>query len=277
VWAKNALVAGVIVSALLAAACTPRSTVVPDPLAGTYAVKGGGAPIDVFLALSDEFRKQHPGVRFVFTDIGSAAGMRLAALGEVDIATSSAAPPPELQDKVNLVLVGVNGTGVIVNSANPVTGLTRRQVRDVFSGAVADWSEVGGSRERILVVIRERTSALRSNFDAYFFDDKPIYASGAIELNSGAEIVNAVGSRAEVISMVTLTERLRSDQHVRIIAIDGVKPTKDNLRSGAYPVRRPLYLVTNAEHVAPAIDAFLAFVRSADGQRVIDAVTGPPL
>jgi len=274
----RAIVVALTLSALLAA-CASRTTApiaVPDPLAGTYVVKGGGAPLDVFAALSDEFRKQHPTVRFTFSDVGSAAGMRLAATGEVDLATSSAPPPPELRDKVGLVPVGVSGTGVIVNAANPVTDLTRMQVRDIFSGAVADWSDVGGNREKIIVVIRESTSALRSNFDAYFFDGKPAYPSTALELNSGTDIVAAVSARTGVVSMVTLTEKIRSDQHVRFLSLDGVAPTKKNVQTGAYPVLRPLYLVRNAQQVVPAIAAFLDFVRSPEGQRIIESITSPP-
>jgi phosphate transport system substrate-binding protein len=273
----RAIVVALTLSALLAA-CASRTTApsaAPDPLAGTYVVKGGGAPLDVFTALSDEFRKQHPTVRFTFSDVGSAAGMRLAATGEVDLATSSAPPPPELRDKVGLVPVGVSGTGVIVNAANPVTTLTRTQVRDIFSGAVADWSDVGGNREKIIVVIRESTSALRSNFDAYFFDGKPAYPSTAVELNSGTDIVAAVSARTGVISMVTLTEKIRSDQHVRFLSLDGVAPTKKNVQSGAYPVLRPLYLVRNAQQVTPAIAAFLDFVRGSEGQRIIESITSP--
>jgi len=272
-------VAGLTLSALLLAACASRTgapSAPPDPLAGSYVVKGGGAPLDVFTALSEEFRRQHPTVRFTFSDVGSAAGMRLAATGEVDLATSSAPPPPELRDKVGLVPVGVSGTGVIVNAANPVTDLTRIQVHDIFSGAVADWGDVGGSREKIIVVIRESTSALRSNFDAYFFDGKPAYPSSALELNSGTDIVAAVSARTGVVSMVTLTEKIRSDQHVRFLSLDGVAPTKKNVQTGAYPVLRPLYLVRNAQQVAPAIAAFLDFVRSAEGQRVIESITSPP-
>lgn len=272
-------VASLTLSALLLAACASRTSAPsapPDPLAGSYIVKGGGAPLDVFTALSEEFRRQHPTVRFTFSDVGSAAGMRLAATGEVDLATSSAPPPPELRDKVGLVPVGVSGTGVIVNAANPVTDLTRIQVRDIFSGTVADWGDVGGSREKIIVVIRESTSALRSNFDAYFFDGKPAYPSSALELNSGTDIVAAVSARTGVVSMVTLTEKIRSDQHVRFLSLDGVAPTKKNVQTGAYPVLRPLYLVRNAQQVAPAIAAFLDFVRSAEGQRIIDSITSPP-
>jgi len=75
---------------------------------------------------------------------------------------------------------------------------------------------------------------------------------------------------------LTLTEKIRSDQHVRFLSLDGVAPTKKNVQTGAYPVLRPLYLVRNAQQVVPAIAAFLDFVRSPEGQRIIESITSPP-
>lgn len=245
-----------------------------DALAGTYQVKGGGAALDVFQALSDEFRKQHPLVRFSFQDIGSRAGMILASSGEVDLATSSATPPPEVRAAVTVVPVGSSGTAVIVSSVNPVSALTKAQVRDIFSGAITDWSAVGGPSEKIIVVIREATSALRSNFDAYFFSaERAVYRSDAIVLNSGDDIARAVASQSTVVSMVTITASMLAESRVRGLAIDGVAPTKENIRAGRYPVVRPLFLVYNVKTLKPAIAAFLDFVRSPEGQRVIDSAT----
>ncbi len=267
--------AGVLLLAalLVGASCagTPAST--PDPLAGTYAVKGGGAALDVFQALSDAFRKQHPLVRFQFEDIGSQPGMKLAANGDVDLATSSAVPPADITNLVTVVPVGSSGTAVIVNAANPIKGLTKTQVRDVFAGTIQNWSSVGGASEPIIVVIREATSALRSNFDAYFFGGKGTYRADAIELNTGDDIVRAVTSRTGVVSMLTVSVSMFAEPRMRALNIDGVGPTKENITAGKYPVVRPLFLVYNEKHLKPAIAAFLEFVRGADGQHIIEVVT----
>ena len=257
----------------LTSACAPVPSATPDPLDGIYAVKGGGAALEVFQALSDAFRKQHPKVRFVFEDVGSAAGMRLASSGDVDLATASATPAPEIATSVALVPVGTSGTAVLVNATNRVTALTKTQVRDVFAGTIANWSEVGGDPGKIVVVIREAKSALRSNFDAFFFGGKGSYAPDAIELSTGDEVIRAVTSRAGVISMVTISGSLLADQRVRGLAIDGVAPNKNNITAGRYPVIRPLYLVYSEKYVKPAVAAFLGFVRSAAGQQIIELVT----
>ena len=263
-----------LVAIAMLASC--GGTVAPptDPLAGTYSVKGGGAALDVFQALSDAFRRQHPLVRFAFQDIGSRAGMILAASGDVDLATSSAIPPADITNAVTAVPLGSSGTAVIVNAQNPVTAVTKAQVRDIFSGKASDWSVVGGPPQKITVVIREATSALRGNFDAYFFGGTGVYRPDAIVLNSGDNIIRAVTSESSVVSMVTITAATLAETRVRGLAIEGIAPTRENISSGRYPVVRPLFLVYNEKTLKPAIAAFLEFVRSPDGQRVIDVATG---
>lgn len=259
--------------AIVLASCSATASPSGDPLAGTYTVRGGGAAADVFTALSDAFRKQHPTVKFTFEDVGSIAGMKLVATGDVDLATSSAIPPADITNAVTVVPVGASGTAVVVNAANKVTALTKTQVRGIFAGEIRDWSAVGGEPGKILIVVREASSALRSNFDAYFFGGKGAYAADAIELNSGGEVVRAVTSRTEVVSMLTLSASMRNDQRLRALTIDGVAPTQNNVGLGLYPVIRPLYVVYNEKHLRPAVAAFLEFVRSPDGKRVIESTT----
>lgn len=266
-----------LVLAALFASCGPitgaSGTASPDPLSGTYDVKGGGAAYEVFQALSDGFRKRHPAVRFTFEDVGSAAGMKLAATGNIDLATSSAIPSADLTNSLVVVPVGASGTAIVVNAANPVTALTKTQVHDIFAGSIAMWAAVGGAPEPIIVVIRESTSALRSNFDAYFFGGKGVYRSDAIELNTSDDIVRAVTSRTGVVSMLTITGSMLSEKRIRAVTIDGVAPSKANITSGRYPVVRPLFLVYNEKHLKPAVGAFLDFVRGLEGQRIIELVT----
>ena len=270
---ERRLVVSTLAITSLILGCAPAPSASPDPVAGTFAVKGGGAALEVFQALSDAFRTQHPKVYFDFEDIGSAAGMKLAASGNVDLATSSATPAPDIANSVVTVPVGTSGTAVVVGATNRVTALTKTQIRDIFAGQITNWSEVGGDTGKIVVVIRESGSALRNNFDAFFFAGKGVYAPDAIELSTGAEIIRAVTSRPGVISMVTISGSLLTDQRLRGLAIDGIAPSKDNITAGRYPVVRPLYLVYSEKYVKPAVSAFLSFVRSAEGQHIIELVT----
>jgi phosphate transport system substrate-binding protein len=262
----SALASAVLAVGLILSACGGISG---DPYAGTYIVQGGGAPLDVYNALSKEFLAKHPGVKFVFVDVGSRPGMRLVANGDIDLATSSSDPEPALRDQVVLVSVGLTGTAVVVGAANQVPGLTRDQVTAIFQGEITDWKAVGGESGHIIVAMRNAGSAIRTNFEAYFFTAKPTYAKDMFELNDIDQTIAMVSSRRDVVSIITINDRSLSEKRIRLLPIDGVAATRENLVSGAYPVRRPLFLVASNTSAKPAIRAFLEFVRSPDGQRII--------
>jgi phosphate transport system substrate-binding protein len=262
----RALASVVITVGLCVSACGGTSR---DPLAGTYLVEGGGAPLDVYKALSTEFLAKHPGVKFVFEDVGSLPGMRLVANGDTDLATSSNEPESTLRDRVVVVPVGMTGTAVVVGAANKVPGLTRDQVRAIFTGEISDWKDVGGEPGRIIVAMRNANSAIRANFEAYFFAAKPTYPKDMFEVNDIEQTITAISGLRSVVSIITISDRSLNETRIRLLPVDGIAPTRENLASGAYPVRRPLYLIANATSMKPAIRAFLDFVRSPDGQRII--------
>ncbi|HEV8470705.1 MAG TPA: substrate-binding domain-containing protein, partial [Candidatus Limnocylindria bacterium] len=231
---QRALVTALAALVIATVACAPGR----DPYAGVYPVKGGGAPAEVFRALSAEFSARHPGVRFDFEDVGSRSGMALLAGGHIDLATSSTEPDATVRESVRLLSVGVSGTAVIVSSGNPVTGLTRAQVRDIFSGTITDWAALGGAPGRIFVMTRNPNSAIRANFDSYFFETKPTYGKDVAELNDTEEMLSAVGARRDVIGIATINGRTLAEPKIKMLAIDGVQASKETVASGAYPVRR---------------------------------------
>ena len=253
-------------------ACAPAA----DPYAGQYFVKGGGVPFGVFQALSTEFIKRHPGVTFSFEDIGSAPGMALAASGDVDLALASTEPTGTVKTQVTLVPIGISGTAIMVNAANPVTNLTKAQLKAIFSGEIGDWSAVGGMSGRIFVGTRTPGSAIQKSLDTYLFGSAtPLYTKDAFVLDDTTQTVKAVVSRHDAISIITSTDPNSADPRLRLLKLDGVAPSKENLTSGAYPMRRPLYLVYRSAGVKPGIRAFLDFVQSQDGQAIIATASSP--
>jgi phosphate transport system substrate-binding protein len=150
-----------------------------------------------------------------------------------------------------------------------VSNLSRDQVRAIFSGETTDWAAVGGEPGRIFVAMRNANSAIRLNFEAYFFATKPTYAKGMFEVNDINQTISSLTGRSDVISIITINDQSLNESRIKLLSIDGVAPTKQNLQSGVYPVRRPLYLVYNPKTVKPAVLAFLDFTLSPAGQRII--------
>jgi phosphate transport system substrate-binding protein len=150
--------------------------------------------------------------------------------------------------------------------------LTKDQVAKIFTGAITDWKDLGGTPGKIRVLIRESTAATRSAFEAYFFDGKkPTYAPGAIEVSTIEETSKAINSFKESIGMVTMNATTFGNAQIAFVTVDGIAATRENLNSGRYQVRRPLYLVYNPTTASakPAIKAFLDFVKGSEGQKIL--------
>jgi phosphate transport system substrate-binding protein len=237
-----------------------------DPLAGTYTIKGGGSALPAVKLLTDAFTKQHPTVTFKLEDVGSDAGVALTAEGATNLGMISRDLKPSEQGLVETLMIGVNGTGVVVRADNPVRALTRSQVRDIFSGAVTDWSQLGGQPGSISVFVREPEAATRSSFESYFFDGRTSYARSVAQFDDLDGLLNALRGVKNGVGMATTSDITLADPSVRFLVIDGVTPSRDTLRSGEYGLRRPLFITYQSTGLQPAAQALLDFVRGPEGQ-----------
>jgi phosphate transport system substrate-binding protein len=269
----------VMVAALFVQSCGGAALPTPataDPLAGQYIVNGGGGALDNVKALTDAFRALHPNITWQgLADVGSNAGVNLVISGETDLGYISRdlTDAEKAAAKVVALPIGASGTAVAVAASNPIKSLTKDQIAKIFTGAITDWKDVGGTPGKIRVLIRESTASTRSAFEAYFFDGKkPTYGSNAVEVTTIDETVKAINSFKESIGMVTMNASTFGNTSIAFVTVDGVTASRENLNTGKYQVRRPLYFVYSndpAKPVKPAIQAFLDFVRGAEGQKIL--------
>src|SRR5260370_20255246 len=121
--------------------------------------------------LAEEFKAQHPGTTFNIAAEGSTTGISAIIDGTAQIGMSSRPTKPEeiaaaKAKGVNFkaTIVDYDGLAVIVNAANPIKALTKKQVEQIFTGDVTDWSAVGGSGGKISVYTRNTSSGTYSEF-----------------------------------------------------------------------------------------------------------------
>jgi len=269
---------GVVLAALLLAGCpaeksAPESAAMPDK-SGKIVIRGSNT-IGEELApkLIGEFKKDHPAAKF---DVDTkATGYGLAALraGLCDIAGASReANKEEIQEaqkyhvQLNNYLFGYYSVAVTVNANNPVANLTKKQVRDIFAGAVKNWKDVGGPDAPIVLYIRDPISGTYLGFREIAMDNKA-YAADPKLMTNYAGIVEAIAQDANGIGYSSI--ELAASSGVKSVSIDGVAPTVQSISAGKYPYARPLRFYTNKAKDSGQVHDFIQYVESPKGQQVL--------
>lgn len=247
------------------------------PINGTVTIKGSNTfGEELAPKLIAAYRQRQPQVTVNLESKGSASGFAALLAGEADIAASSRLISPEEKaeaQKRGIVLrdytVGHYGVAVIVNAKNPLTSLDARQVAQLFTGAVKNWSEVGGMNQPIRVFIRDPVSGTNMGFRELAMN-RAAYASDAIPLPRYSDIIKAVSEDAGAVGYASMV--IAHNAGVKALDIGRHGPNQLTVNEGWYPYARVLLLYTDEKRESPATRDFIRFVVRPDGQKILDEV-----
>jgi phosphate transport system substrate-binding protein len=264
---------------LLTLAALSVATVVAR--ADTLVIKGSdtlGAKLVPQLA--EEFKAQHLGTTFNIAAEGSTTGISAIIDGTAQIGMASRPTKPEevAAAKVKGVnfketIVAYDGIAVIVNSANPVKSLTKKQVEQIFTGDVTDWSAVGGSAGKISAYTRNTSSGTYSEFKELAMKKRD-YAQDSQKMAGNEQIASEVSKNPNGAGYVGLAYTKASG--IKVVAIDGAMPSKESVLGKAYPYARPTFYYTNGEPAGLA-KQFVDFTVSDAGQKIVEQVGFVPI
>ncbi|HEV2803717.1 MAG TPA: phosphate ABC transporter substrate-binding protein [Chthoniobacterales bacterium] len=230
--------------------------------------------------LAEQFKAQHSGTTFDIAAEGSTTGIAAIIDGTAQIGMSSRrAKPAEMSAAsakgVNMkpTIVAYDGIAVIVNSANSVKSLTKKQVEQIFTGEVSDWSAVGGSGGKISIYTRNTSSGTYSDFKELAMKKRD-YAGGSQKMAGNEQIASEVGKNPNGVGYVGLAYTKASG--VKVMAIDGVLPSVQSVHAKTYPYARPTFYYTNGEPNGLA-KQFLDFTIGAAGQKIAAQVGFVPI
>jgi phosphate transport system substrate-binding protein len=263
---RRAIVIAVVAAGVLAAPAHAEPTIT---ISGSVVVK----PLVSDLAYFYRHAVRHP-PRFVITGGVTATGIADAERGAADAGMVARALIPG--DPRDLVLTGLALSGVclVTNRANPVPTVTRAQIQDIVAGRVTLWSQVPGSRrsDAIVPVGLALTTGSAQVFLSDFVDIGTPLAFQPVTVPTDQDVRDYVEQSPAAFGYVDLA--LTGPLHV--VAYEGVGCTRSTIRSGAYPARRPLGVVTRGRPRG-ALARFLRWARTSRTARRVIATRYLPL
>jgi phosphate transport system substrate-binding protein len=257
------IVALLFIISVSGAGCTSSTTGAKVQVAGSTTVQ----PLTE--ALAKAFQANNSNVTVFVQGGGSSAGVQAVGSGIADIGMSSAnLTASQLAQYPNLkpVAIAVDGIAIIVNPQNPVNSLTMNQARDIFSGSISNWNQVGGPDKQINIVNREAGSGTRDGMQKILLKNSS-FSSRAITQSSTGGVRSFVADDPNAIGYISFAE---IDNSVKSLGIDGVVPTYVSIANRTYPIQRDLLFVTNGDPSENA-KAFIDFTLSPAGQAILKA------
>lgn len=170
--------------------------------------------------------------------------------------------------------IGTEAFVFFVHKDNPIEKLTVEQIKGIYSGQITNWSEVGGNDEAIIPFQRNKGSGSQSML-IRFMGDTPIMEPETKEIKGMGGIIEQVAdyqSKAGSIgfSFRYYVEGIIKNPDIKMIAVDGVAPTVENIKNGSYPIVTPVYAVTYQNNPNPNVEVLINWILSDEGQSIIE-------
>ena len=253
-----------------AAGSTASSTAA---LSGNVATGGSTSMKNVIAALTEGFAEVEPGVTVSYDPTGSGAGITGATDKTLDIGLSSRSLKDDEKADVEGTTIALDGIAIIVNNASKVEDLTVDQLKQMFTGEITNWSEVGGDDGEIVLIGREAGSGTRDGFESIVdVKDSCKYAQ---ELTATGAVISAVEANPLAIGYASLSA---VGDTVKMVTVGGVECSEETVKDGSYEVQRPFVFVTNKSvTLSEQAQAFFDFATSADAADLIRTAGAVPV
>ena len=254
-----------------AASSTASSTAAA--LSGNVATGGSTSMKNVIAALTEGFAEVEPGVTVSYDPTGSGAGITGATDKTLDIGLSSRALKDDEKADVDGTTIALDGIAIIVNNASKVEDLTVDQLKQMFTGEITNWSEVGGDDGEIVLIGREAGSGTRDGFESIVdVKDSCKYAQ---ELTATGAVISAVEANPLAIGYASLSA---VGDTVAMVTVEGVECSEDTVKDGSYKIQRPFVFVTNkSAALSEQAQAFVDFATSKDAADLIRTAGAVPV
>ncbi len=247
---------------------TMQSTV---PQQESLVIDGSTTVFPVALAAATPFMNSHANVAVSVSSTGSGPGITAAGTGMAHIGMASrpvkASENATYNSELKQYTIAADGIAVIVNGHNNITELNTLQIAQIFNGSITTWDALGSNQTGPIIAIgRETGSGTRDAFEELVLAHHGLdLAATVLEQSGNSGVRSYVENNADAIGYVGLAYLYGN---VNSLTVNGTQATATNIRSGAYPIARNLYLVTRGIPTGTTLD-FINFIFSPGGQAII--------
>ncbi len=274
----NTLAAAILGLGLLAA--NPAAT------AGNVTIKGSDTMVILGQKWAETYMQTHPDTKIQVTGGGSGTGFAALQNKQTDIANASRKIRAKEREQCIKAFgrnpreypVALDGLSVYVNAANRIEALSIEEIRDIFTGRITNWKDVGGNDAPIILYSRENNSGTYEFFKEHVLQGRD-FAARAQTLAGTAQVLQQVAQDPNGIGYGGAAYGSGA-KHLKVSATKGgpaIEPTEESVVSQKYPIWRHLFVYLNPELEKGEVKAFLDWVRSDDGQKVVKDVGYYPL
>ena len=217
---------------------------------------------------AEKFKQENTGTNVEINQIGSSSGIKDVINGTVEIGMSSRdMKEEEISEDLVEVEVAFDGVAVITSKNNKVGSLKLSQVKDIYTGKITNWKDVGGEDSKIVVVSREDGSGTRDEFQEIVgYTSEELYKEAIIGYGSD-NIKTTVAGNNHAIGFISFEY---VDDSVNTVKIDDIAPIAENVKNGEYKLSRPFLLVYKEENLKENGNKLIDFILSKEGQKIVE-------
>lgn len=235
-------------------------------------LEGSTTVLPIAQKAAEVFMDSNSGAEISVRGGGSGVGIASIIDGTCDIGDASRSIKDSELDRaasmgrdIKAHVVAMDGIAVIVNPANKVSALSKKQVKDIYLGRVSNWSQVGGDDQKIVVISRDSSSGTFEAFGTLALEGAKVRSDALMQASNQA-VASIVARTPQAIGYVGLGFM---SGNVKAVEYEGVMPSKEGVLTGKYMLGRPLFMYTNG---APKglVKEFIDFVKSPEGQKLAE-------
>lgn len=230
---------GIVLSLMLSTGCTRQ-----DTAKHVLTVAGSTTILPIATAAAEEFQKENEDMKVTVQGGGSSYGIEGVSEEQFDIGTASRNLKGD-ENKLGLAkyVIAIDAVAVIVNPSNRIKKLSKQHVKDIFTGKITNWKDLGGKDEEIIIVNRDEASGTREAFLKIALDEEDFIKESVVLPGTGQvrSVVANTPSAIGYISLGYVTDK------VRTVEYEGVKPSHKTVKNGKYKLQRKLYMLTKGK------------------------------